>query len=207
MKAFRRSWLRNVCEKNDTDIASETFRSSRLFCGYQLQKEMIAWLNWKLLFPDILSVFMKVILQILKHRFENYKLNPIQDGSFRDCSWMDGVKKVPLPKICHTCHDETWHSYTLSKEASKIIWITLHTPLVLLTSAFFVISTENQQILLYQEIQIYTAFWNIISNSFNFFESLKISLIKIVTILIMSAKMAILGHLKIKVYLIKVMTP
>ena len=46
---------------------------------------------------------MKVILRILKHRFENYKLNPIQDGSFRDCSWMDGVKKVPLPKICHTC--------------------------------------------------------------------------------------------------------
>ena len=106
-----------------------------------------------------------------------------------------------------SCKDETWHSYTLSKEASKIIWITLHTPLVLLTSAFFVISTENQQILLYQEIQIYTAFWYIISNSFNFFESLKISLIKIVTILIMSAKMAILGHLKIKVYLIKVMTP
>ena len=115
MKAFRRSWLRNVCKKNNTDIVSETFRSSRLFCGYQLQKEMIAWLNWKLLFPDILSVFMKVILRILKHRFENYKLNPIQDGSFRDCSWMHGVKKVPLPKICHTCPANLTQLYLIQR--------------------------------------------------------------------------------------------
>ena len=32
--------------------------------------------------------------------------NPLQDGSFRGCSWMGGRggggKKSPLPKICHT---------------------------------------------------------------------------------------------------------
>ena len=28
-------------------------------------------------------------------------LHPIQDGPFRDCSWM-GSKKAHLPKICHT---------------------------------------------------------------------------------------------------------
>ena len=48
-------------------------------------------------------------------------------------------------------NDETWHSYTLAKEDPKNIWITWHTPWVLLTSAYF---TVNQQILLYQEIHI-----------------------------------------------------
>ena len=31
-----------------------------------------------------------------------------------------GEQKGPLPKICHTSYnDETWHSYTLSKEDPK----------------------------------------------------------------------------------------
>ena len=59
--------------------------------------------------------------------------------------------------------------------------------------------TGNQQILLYQEMQIYIAFWNIISNFFTLFESLKIVLINMVTILMISAKMANPGLLKIKV--------
>ena len=29
-------------------------------------------------------------------------INPIQDGPFRDCSWIGGGQKGPLPKICHT---------------------------------------------------------------------------------------------------------
>ena len=57
--------------------------------------------------------------------------------------------------------------------------------------------TGNQQILLYQEIQIQTAPWYIISNSFNFFNFFLISM---VTILMMSAKLATLGLLKIKVF-------
>ena len=61
--------------------------------------------------------------------------------------------------------------------------------------------TGNQQILLYQEIQIQIAFWQVISNSYNFFfESLKIVLRNMVTILMMSAKIATLDLLKIKVF-------
>ena len=48
-------------------------------------------------------------------------------------------------------------------------------------------------------MQIYIAFWNIISNFFTLFESLKIVLINMVTILMISAKMANPGLLKIKV--------
>ena len=44
------------------------------------------------------------------------------------------------------------------------------------------------------------AFWYIISNSFNFLESLKIFLINLVKILMMSAKMATPGFLKITVF-------
>ena len=58
----------------------------------------------------------------------------------------------------------------------------------------------NLQILLYQEIQILIAFLYIISNSFNIFWIFKDALINIVTILMMSAKMATLGLLKIKVF-------
>ena len=54
--------------------------------------------------------------------------------------------------------------------------------------------------MLYQEIQIQTAFGYIISNPFNIFWVFKDVLINIVTILIMSAKMVTLGLLKIKVF-------
>ena len=48
------------------------------------------------------------------------------------------VKKAPLPKICYT-HPTMMKlgSYNLPKEDPKNIWITWHTPWVLLTSAFF----------------------------------------------------------------------
>ena len=60
--------------------------------------------------------------------------------------------------------------------------------------------TRNQQILLYQEIQIRIAFWDITSNFLTFLESLKIVLINMVTNLMMSAKMATLGLLKTKLF-------
>ena len=68
--------------------------------------------------------------------------HPIQDGLFRGCSQMRGVgggaAKGPLPKICHTYRTMMkLGSYTLPKEDPKNIWITWHTPWVLLTSAFF----------------------------------------------------------------------
>ena len=72
--------------------------------------------------------------------------NPIQDATFRSCSRTGGAKR------------------------SKKCINTRHTPWILLTSAFF---TKNQQIFVYQEIQIYIAFWCAIFNSFNFFWVLK----------------------------------
>ena len=44
------------------------------------------------------------------------------------------------------------------------------------------------------------AFYNIISNSFLLFESLKVALINMVILLMMSAKLAILGLLKLMVF-------
>ena len=43
--------------------------------------------------------------------------------------------------------NETWHSHTLSKEDLKVIWITWHTPWVLLTLAFFYQKSANFTIL------------------------------------------------------------
>ena len=53
-------------------------------------------------------------------------------------------------------------------------------------------------------MQIQIASWYIISNSFNFLESLKIVLINMVTILMMSTKKATLGLLEITVFRSKV---
>ena len=62
------------------------------------------------------------------------------------------ILKIPLPKAYHTSYnDATCKSYTLPKGDPKNIWITLNTPWILLKSHFF---TGNQQIFLYQEIQI-----------------------------------------------------
>ena len=68
--------------------------------------------------------------------------------------WGGGRQKTPLLKICHTYPTMikllgTVISYL--KKIQKNIWITWHTLWVLLTSAFF---TKNQQILLYQKMQI-----------------------------------------------------
>ena len=102
-------------------------------------------------------------------------------------------REIPLPKICHTYPSM---KNTLPKEDPNNIWITWHTCWVLLTPAFFHWKLANFVI---SRIQI--AFWYIISNSFNFFsDSLKIFLIKLVIILMMSAKMATPGLLKITVF-------
>ena len=60
--------------------------------------------------------------------------------------------------------------------------------------------TRNQQIFLYQEIQIQIAFWYIVSNCFNFYWVFKNFLINLVIILMMSAKMATPSLLKITVF-------
>ena len=114
----------------------------------------------------------------------------IQDWPFRGCSRMGGTKS-PLPKI--------WYSYILHKEDPTIMQITWHIPWVLLTSAFlhpksaiFVISinTNVDCILMY----------NFSFFLLTFFESLKAVLINMVSIWTMSAKLATLGLLKVKIF-------
>ena len=94
--------------------------------------------------------------------------------------------------------DETWHTYTLTKEDQKNIYKSDDILLAFCWHQHFL--PGNQQILLYKEIKIKIVFWFIISSSFNFFKSLQIFLINVVTILMMPAKMATLGLLKMKVF-------
>ena len=76
--------------------------------------------------------------------------NPIPDGLFRGCSWMGETKRPPSLKSV-TYNDETWHNYTLRKEDPKIYEL-CDTPREFCWHQHFF--TGNQQILLYQEIQI-----------------------------------------------------
>ena len=78
-----------------------------------------------------------------------------------------GAKRPPLPKICHTyptmiklCTVTPYLKKIQNKCKSR------HTPLEFCWHQYFF--TGNQQILLYQEIQIKIIFWQIISNSFYF---------------------------------------
>ena len=96
-----------------------------------------------------------------------------------------------------SCNDETWHSYTLPKEDPKNKLITWSSSWVLLKSAFFHQKLANFAI---SRVQILIAFHYIISNYFNILWVFKDVLINLVTILMMSAKMASLGLLQIKVF-------
>ena len=97
-------------------------------------------------------------------------INPTQDGPFWGCSRM-GSKNSPLPKICHTYTTMIKYGTVIPylKKIQKIY--ESHDTLFEFCwhQHFF---TEDHQILLYQEIQIYIAFWYIMSNDFNFFLSL-----------------------------------
>ena len=113
---------------------------------------------------------------------------------------MAGGKKVPLPKICHTYPTMiklgTHMSYL--KKIKKIhesrdttLAFCCHHHFLPETSKFCYIKKSKK---------IKAAFWYIISNSFKFFESLKTVSMNVVTILMMTAKMATLGLLKIKLF-------
>ena len=126
-------------------------------------------------------------------------LNPIQDGHFRGCSWMEGSKKAPLPKICHT-YPTMIKLGTVVPYLKKIqkIYESRDTPADFCWHQHF--PTRNQQIVLYQEIQIWIAYWFIISNSFSFNWVFKDFFNKRVIILMMSAKIATPGFLKITLF-------
>ena len=82
------------------------------------------------------------------------RCNPIQDGLFRGCSRMGGnPKRPPLPKICRT-YPTIMKLGTVIPYPKKIhkIYESRDTPLDFCWHQYFF--TRNQQILLYQEIQI-----------------------------------------------------
>ena len=81
-------------------------------------------------------------------------ISAIQDGHFRGCSWMGrGAKKAPLSNICHT-YPAVMKLGTVIPYLKKIqkIYESRDTPLEFCWHQHFF--TGNQQILLYQEIQI-----------------------------------------------------
>ena len=79
-----------------------------------------------------------------------------------------GTKKAPFPNICFT-YPAVMTLGTVIPYPKKIqrIYKSCDTPLEFYWHQHFF--TENQQILLYQKIQILIEFEYIISNSFNFF--------------------------------------
>ena len=107
--------------------------------------------------------------------------------------------EAPLPKICHIypAMMKVGTVIPYLKKIQKIFQSRDTSPEFCWHQYFF---TINQKILLYQEIQIQIAFWYIISNSFNFSWVFKDFLINLVIILMMSAKMATPGLLKITVF-------
>ena len=118
-----------------------------------------------------------------------YDFNPIDNGPFfRGCSWILGTKKAPFPNICFT-YPAVMTLGTVIPYPKKIqrIYKSCDTPLEFYWHQHFF--TENQQILLYQKIQILIEFEHIISNSFNFFWVFK-GFFNMVEILIMPAKLA-----------------
>ena len=110
-------------------------------------------------------------------------LNLLTTGLFFKAAHGLGGPKMPPPQNMSyiSYNDDTWYSYTLPKENHKI-YKSRDTPLAFCWHQHFF--TENQQILLYQEIKIQIASEHIISNSFNFF--LHFFLINMVGILIIS---------------------
>ena len=113
-----------------------------------------------------------------------------------------GAFSAPLPKICHT-YPTTMKLDTVIPYLRKIqkIYKSRDTSLEFCWHQHFF--KENQRILLHQEIQIQIRFWYIISNSFNFSWVFNNCFNKHVTILMMPAKMATLGVLKIRVFWVK----
>ena len=87
-------------------------------------------------------------------------------GASHGCGGGGGAKS-PLPKICHK-HSTILKLGTFILYLKKIqkIYESRDTPLNFCWHQRFFIN--NQQILLYQKMQIQIAFWYVISNSFNF---------------------------------------
>ena len=117
----------------------------------------------------------------MRNQLTNNAFNPIQDGPFRGCCY----KYPTMMKI---------RNNTSHEQDPKNIKITWQTTYVLLISAFFHRKSETSVISKNMNIDF------ILIHNSNSSKSLKAVVINMVAILMMSAKLAILGLLKIKVF-------
>ena len=105
--------------------------------------------SYPTLYPKFLNLFIKTLTYVANWP-TILVLTLFRMGFFGAAhKWGGGGKKAPpaLKPVTHACNYETWHSYISSKEDPKNIWITWHTPWVLLTSAFFHRKSVNFAIL------------------------------------------------------------
>ena len=132
-------------------------------------------------------------------------MNPIQDGHFWGCSWMEGGKKDPLPKICHT-YPTVMKLGTVIPYLKKIQKYMNHVTRLLTSADSSIFSPEISKSCYTKKYgyQLHFSTWFLIPLAF--LESLRICLINLVIILMMAAKMATPSLLKIAVFEIKVMT-
>ena len=133
------------------------------------------------------------ILEQSKH------INPIQDGAFWGCSRVGGAKKTPFPKICHT-YPTIMELGTVIPYLKNIQKILNHVTHFLSSLDISISSAEISRFCFIKKNRYRLYFDTDFLILLTFFESLKIVLIKMVTILMMSTKMATLSFPKIKIF-------
>ena len=124
-------------------------------------------------------------------------INPIQDGLFRDCSRMGGAKRSPLPKICYI-YPTMMKLGTVIPYLKRIqkLYESRDTPLDFCWHQHFLPEISKFCYIMKYRYRFHLDTWFLIL--LTFLESLRIILINVVTILMISAKMATPGFLKIK---------
>ena len=113
---------------------------------------------------------------------------------------MEGVKKTLLSKICHTYPTLMKLSTVIPfvKKIQKNTYITWHAPWFLLILAFF--HRKSAIFSISANTGIDCILMHKFYRSFKFFESLKVVLVNMIEFLMMSAKLATWGLLKIMVF-------
>ena len=133
------------------------FTGAPLLEPFLLKKKL-----WHRCFPVNFAKFLRISI-FIEHlqwlilynftEFRNQNVNPIQDGLFRGCSRMEEGGRPPVHKICHT-YATMMKLGTVIPYLKKVkkIYESRDTPLEFCRHQHFF--TGNQQILLYQEMQI-----------------------------------------------------
>ena len=158
-----------------------------LFFWFYFINELLSWYIRKIEWTELLQVSWQVFFLLTIFRMG---LFVAAHGS--------GYKNAYLHKICHT-YPKMMKLGAVIPFLKKIqsIYKSRDTPIKFCWHQHFF--TKNQQLLLYQEIQIYIAFQYIIVNSFNFFWVYKDCFNKNGAALMMPSKLVTLSVLKIKI--------